>query len=136
MTTIELGENIKVDFSDLIAGVSKMETKELERFLNQMSLVLARKKNPLSAKEVELLDFVYQKFPEKEQAYYDELQVKLKQGILTSKEHQDLLHLVEKTELHNVKWLEAMMELAEFRAISLSTLMLQLGFKDRQKLLV
>ena len=45
MTTIKLGKkNVKVDFSELVNGVSQMEISDLEAFLREMSLILARKK--------------------------------------------------------------------------------------------
>ena len=134
MTTITLKNNTIVNFPELVSAVSQMETKELEQFLHQMSIVLARKKSPLSTRELELIDFVYKKFPLQEE--YDFLQNKKNNDSLTEEEYQTLLILVEKSEAHNVEWLKSMIELAQIRAISLKELMLQLGFKDRHELLI
>ncbi len=131
MQTIEIQKGVKVGFEDLLKGAAQMGTEDLERFMDKLSHLLARRKTPKpSERELELLKIIYEPLKAKTQHRYDMLSAKLQAESISPKEHQELLDLVEVAEGHNVDWLKALIELAQLRGVSVEDLMMQLGLSQ------
>ncbi|MCU0348394.1 MAG: hypothetical protein MUC59_15750 [Saprospiraceae bacterium] len=128
MQTIEIQKGVKVGFEDLLKGAAQMGTEDLEKFMDRLGSMLARRKAPKpSERELELLKMIYEPLKAKTQRRYDLLNAKLQVESITPNEHQELLTLVEAAEGHNADWLKALIELAQLRGISVEDLMVQLG---------
>ncbi|MDB9495089.1 hypothetical protein PN477_10705 [Spirulina subsalsa CS-330] len=72
-----------------------------------------------------MIKTVNRRFSRPEQARIDELRGKNERGELTEIEHQELLVYVERAEEMDVIRLEAMMKLAELRAVTLENIMVE-----------
>ncbi len=132
MPSIEIKPSIKVGITEILNGVSHLETSDLEAFLQEVAHILAtRKAESLSEKETELLLKINQPLlPAPAQKEYDQLYRQLQEEILSTENHQKLLALIEKTEKNGVERLAALVELAQLRKIAPRELMKQLGLSS------
>jgi hypothetical protein len=131
MSAIEIQKGVKISLEELLDGVSKMDISSLEKFSAEINRLIARKKHPRpTERELELISLIYQPLEEETQLRYDELFRKKEAGKLKKKEHKEMLELVEVAETHNVKWLAALVELAQLRGISIEEVKKQLGIKN------
>jgi len=130
MTTLQVTSEINIEVEKVLDGIARLNTPELEDFLSEVSILLARRKAPsLSKREAELLQKINQGLPETVQKRYDELSEKLHLETITPEEHKELLKLVDTTELANAERIEYLLELAGLRKVSLNELIRQLGIK-------
>lgn len=87
------------------------------------------KASSLPRLESELLMKINQQLPQHTQARFDELVAKRRDEVLTSEEHEELLHVIEQVEANDVTHIEALAQLAQHRGLSLDELMHQLGIQ-------
>jgi hypothetical protein len=128
MAMVQITSEISIELDEVLDGVAKLDTPELERFLSQVSILLAQPKAPsLPQREAELLQKINQGLPTVLQQRYDELSAKLKADTITPGEHQELLQLIDKIELADAERLQHLIELARLRNTSLDELMDQLS---------
>lgn len=129
MTTLPTSSAIELE--QVLQGVDKLDTPELERFLAQVSVLVARRKAPsIPQREAELLQQVNQPLlTTQAQHQYQQLSQKAKAGTLTPAENQTLLTLVDELEQADAERMKALFELAQLRKVSLDTLMQQLGIQ-------
>jgi len=128
--TIEIQKGVKVGFEDLVEGISQMDTSSLEKFSEAVQQLIRKRKTPnQTARELALIKIIYSKLPSATQKRYDSLYKKLQDETICEEEHQELLMLIERAEQHNVKWLEALIELAQLRAVSVQKVKKQLGIE-------
>lgn len=133
MTTVQVISEIDIELDEVLDGVAKLDTPELERFLSQVSILLAQRKAPnLSEREAELLQKINQGLPSALQQRYDELTTRLQAGTITSTEHQELLQLIDKIELADAERMQHLIELAQLRNLSIDELMNQLNINPPQ----
>lgn len=133
MTAIHVKSEIKIDFDQLLDGVTQLDTPALEHLLSQVSLVLARRKAPsLSRQESLLLQKINRGLPAATQQRYDELRAKLHSETIAADEYQELLGLIDEVELADANRLQALIELAHLRNVSLAEIMDQLGIHPPQ----
>lgn len=119
---------MSANIDQLIAGVSQLETSELEAYVEKVSSLLARRRSPgLSTQEVELLQTINQSLPAEVEERYSELQNRVQAETITSSEHEELMKLVDTIELADAERLQAMITLSQIRQMPLSKLMEQLG---------
>ena len=86
----------QIELDQLLNGVAQLETTDLERFAEQVNLILAQRKVPsLPQPEAELLQQINRGLPETTQHRYNELRAKLYTETITPEEHQELLALVD-----------------------------------------
>lgn len=127
MATVQVTSEINIELDEVLDGVAKLDTPELEHFLSQVSILLARRKAPsLPEREAELLQQINQGLPTVLQQRYDELTAKLEADTITPAEHQELLQLIDQIELADAERLQHLIELAQLRNMSLDELMDQL----------
>ncbi len=97
--------------------------------------MLHRRKPPYSIEEMkdileaELLQTIYQEKRPGFQERFDELNARGRTFTLTAAEQEERLRLVEESEAFTVQRLQALVELAQLRQVSLPALMKQLGIK-------
>ena len=116
------------NIDQLIEGVTQLETSELETYVVKVSSILARRRSPsLSIQETELLQTINQGLPAKIESRYSELQDKVHNETITPGEHEELMKLVDMTELADAERLQAMITLSQIRQVPLPDLMKQLG---------
>lgn len=134
MTTVELKPDVKYDIEEVLSGVSKLNTPELENFLQEVAYLLAKRKaKMLSKRESELLSQIGERLlPAELQKRYDALYNKLRSENISETEHTELKQLSKQLEKNAVKRMRSMIELSALRKISLDELMEQLGIKAHQ----
>jgi len=131
MTTIHVKSEVQISFEQLLDGVAQLDTPTVEHLLSQVSLVLAQRKAPrLSKQESTLLQKINRGLPSTVQRRYDELQAKLQAETISADEHQELLKLIDEAELADATRLQALLELAQLRQVSLDEVMNQLGIRS------
>lgn len=127
-STVRLKSEINIELDEVLDGIEKLDTAEVERFLSQVSILLARRKAPsLSEREAELLEKINQGLPAATQRRYDELRAKLQTDNITPAEHEELLGLIDQVEMADAERMRHLIELAQLRHVSLDELMDQLG---------
>jgi|JI10StandDraft_1071094.scaffolds.fasta_scaffold564562_1 hypothetical protein len=128
MTTVQVKSNISIEINELIGGVSKLDTIEIEDLLAEISVLLAQRKAPsIPVTESDLLRRIGKGLPDDIQHRYDELQTKLLAEKISTREHQELLGLIEIVENADAERLQSLIKLSQLRRITLDELMTQLG---------
>ena len=131
MASVQVTSEIKIELDQLLNGVAQLDTADLERFVEQVNLILSERKTVDQA-EAQLLQRVRQAIPETTQQRYNQLSEKLRTETISSDEHQELLSLIDVVEQANVDRLQNLVELAQLRQVSLNDLMNQLGIHAPQ----
>lgn len=129
MTTLHI--NSAIELEQVLQGVEKLDTPELERFLSQVGILLARRKAPsIPQREVVLLQKINKPLLSVPvQTRYQQLSQKLQTDNITPTEHEDLLKLVDSVEQADAERMQSLFELAQLRNLPLDTLMQQLGIQ-------
>ncbi len=128
MPSVQFNSQIKVDFGEILQGLSKLELSDLEQFMAQVSTLVARKKAPsLSKKETELLKKINEGLPEKFQSRYVGLLTKSVNETLTDKEHKEALQMIPIIEKHRVDRLKHLIDLAAIWDTTVDEVMKRLG---------
>ncbi len=126
--TVRVKSEVNIEFDEVLDGIEKLDTAEVERFLSQVSILLARRKAPsLSEREAELLEKINQGPPAAAQKRYDELRAKLQTDSITPAEYEELLELIDQIEMADAERMRHLIELAQLRQVSLDELKNQLG---------
>lgn len=130
MASVQVTSQINIELDQLLNGVAQLETAELEKFVEQVNVLLARRKvATLSQPEAELLQQINQGLPADIQHRYTELKTKQHAETLTPEEHQELLTLIDRVEQVDGDRLQHLIKLAQLRQVSLPDLMQQLGMQ-------
>lgn len=85
-----------------------------------------------SKKDSDLLLRINRNLPDKQRERIRELTDKLEFESITDKEQSELLRLTDKAEQLQAERLQAVLELAKLRSVSVETVMKQLGVKARK----
>lgn len=80
-----------------------------------------------TARETELLLAINQPVPAVQQTTYERLSAKLHNETITPQEHQELLTLIESLEQFQANRLQKLIELAQYRGVTLDELLHQLS---------
>lgn len=124
MTTIQIQPNTSVALDDVLNGVAALNTPELELFFQKVAQVLAERKAPhLSGRESELLQLINLGYPPEMTERFEHLTTKQQKSALLAPEKNELLEIVNQFETMDAKRLEALIELAALRDISLDELL-------------
>lgn len=120
----------KLTTEDLIAAIEQLEPVEAEKITRRLLHLQARRRAAnLSEQEASLLRDIYREKRPGFQERFDLLNAKCRAFTLTPEEHDELLRLVDESEIFTVRRLEALGELAQLRQLTLPALMKQLGLK-------
>lgn len=127
INNIKITKQVDLGLEDILAGISNLETSELEQFLQKIGrLVASRKASPASERETTLLLAINQAIPKKLQDQYSSMVQKLEDETMTAAENKVFLKLVEKMEAKNGERLKYIIELSHIKGVPLETLMKQL----------
>lgn len=132
MPKVQVVSQVELDFDEVLKGVERLETKELEQFLTQVMAIRAQRRAPsLPQEETELLQKINQGVPPKVRSRYDELHEKLLDETLTPDEQQEFIGISDQIEFADAERLKHLVLLAQLRNVTVDTLMDQLGLRRR-----
>jgi hypothetical protein len=125
--SIKITKQVDLGLDDILNGISELDTKDLEKFMQKIGHLIARRKVAyLPERESQLLIKINKAIPATLQNRYEYLLTKNREETITPSEHEELLKVIEKVELKNAERLENLIELSRIRTISLDVLMSQL----------
>ena len=115
----------------ILETIKRLETPVLESFLDEVSLILARRKSvSLSKKESTLMDKINNGVSIQVRERQKELSLKNRYENLIAKEKQELLQISQQIEEADILRLTSLIELAQTREVSVDTLMNEFGLKS------
>ena len=127
VNSIRITKQVDLGLDDVLKGISELDTKNLEIFMQKLGHLIARRKvTTLPEREAVLLMKINKAIPPTLQKRYETLLEKNREERITPIEHQELLKVIEKVEVKNAERLERLIELSRLRNISLDELMKQL----------
>lgn len=125
--SLKITKQVDLGLDDILNGISELETKDLEKFMQKVGHLIARRKGVyLPERESQLLMKINKAIPAALQSRYESLLAKNRAETITLLEHEELLGVIEKVETKNAERLENLIELSRIRNISLDLLMKQL----------
>jgi hypothetical protein len=127
VSNIKITKQVDLGLDDILNGISELDTKDLEKFMQKIGHLIARRKVAhLPERESQLLLKINKAIPASLQTRYEVLLTKNRAETITPLEHEELLKVIEKVEIKNAERLENLIELSRIRNISLDLLMRQL----------
>ena len=134
---IKITKQVDLGLDDILNGISELDTKDLEKFIQKIGHLIARRKVAhLPERESQLMMKINKVISVPLQKRYEYLLTKNREETITPLEHEELLKVIEKVETKNAERLEYLIELSRIRNISLDTLIAQLHlnpFQDGQQ---
>lgn len=128
MPSVQLNPKVKTNFEEILSGISSLELADVELFLKQARLVLARKKaSHLSDEETTLFLKINQSFPVDLKQKYDDLITKMKANTISEKEKKELEKINKKWETWDVERMKNIVKLAEIREMPVRDFMKKHG---------
>jgi hypothetical protein len=125
--SIKITKQVDLGLDDILTGISELDTKDLEKFMQKIGHLIARRKVAhLPERESQLLMKINKAIPATLQNRYNYLLSKNREETITPLEHQELLKVIEKVETKNAERLENLIELSRIRNMSMDALMRQL----------
>ena len=107
-----------------------METPILETFLEEVSLILARRKAAsLSKKETILMDKINNSVSASIRTRQQELSLKSRANEISEQEREELLSISQKIEEGDLIRIQSIAELAQLHEVSIDAMMKNLGLK-------
>jgi len=130
MPKVHVTSQIEIDLDEVLQGLARLGTKELEQFVEKVMALQAQHRAPsLSKDETELLQQINCGLPADIRQRYDELNAKLHDETITPQGHEELLTLIDRIELADAERMQRLVALAQIRGVSVDTLMEQLGIR-------
>lgn len=114
---------------DLLDAVRKMTPEQFDAFLREALSARAGPKATLSAHETKLIKRINRGLSERLAQRYSVLSQRLRNGILTEKQHQELLGLTREAETQDADRAAALLELAKLRRMPVRALIKQMGIQ-------
>jgi hypothetical protein len=125
--SIKITKQVDLGLDDILTGISELDTKDLEKFMQKIGHLIARRKVAhLPERESQLLMKINKAIPAVLQNRYNYLLSKNREETITTFEHEELLKVIEKVETKNAERLENLIELSRIRNMSMDALMRQL----------
>lgn len=126
----DVQNNSSLSFDELLNSVERLSLSELEQFMFRVIELRAKRRAlNLSKNEAQLLKKINHGLPPEIQKRYIELNAKRKAETLTSKEHKELLGLIDQIEKSDAQRVKYLAELARIRGTSLTALMKELDIR-------
>jgi hypothetical protein len=127
MTTVEVSTKLTVD--DLIKAVEQLPPQELTKFIRRVIALQTKRGEALLANDEEqaLLVTVEKRLRPELQSRLDALREESRKRRLTPSEQAELLQFVQQVEQQDLKRVEALINLAQKRDITVTALMDELG---------
>lgn len=131
MATIQITQDHAFPLDQVLAGISRLGTSDLEQFQQEVTLLLARRRGtPLQEQESLLLQKINNRVVPSVWQRYAELHLKMQAETITPAEHSELLVLTGQMEGANIEWLKSIVELARLRGTTPRLLLKQLGINS------
>lgn len=112
----------------ILEAISQFSIEELDNFMYQLNVLRAKQIVPgLSKKETELLININEGIPDAVQSRFNHLRNRLENETISPEEHDEYLELVDQIENIDAQRVQSLMEFAQLRQISITTLMNDLG---------
>ena len=132
MPKVQVVSQVELEIDEVIKGVERLETDELEQFLDRVMTIRAQRRAPsLPQEEAELLQKINQGVPNEVRSRYDELHEKLLDETLNPDEQQEFIELSDQIEFADAERLKYLILLAQLRNVTVDSLMDQLGLRRR-----
>lgn len=134
MKTIQTAAG-QIKIEDILKALALMKIPEFDDFKAQVEKLAKQKKPPaISKKEKELIDKIKNGGPtEKFWKKFDILSAKLEQEIMTDKENQAFMRLVQVSEKWTYERLQLMVELSKLWDVTLDEVLKRLKIKPRKR---
>ncbi len=117
-----------VNFNELLQNVEQLGARELERFIEKVLALRARKIAPvLPEDEAELLKKINEGLPFSVKTRFDILEQKRLEAGLNEEEHREMFTIIDQLEKLAVRRVKCIGQLAQLRRIPARELMKQLG---------
>jgi hypothetical protein len=130
MPKIQVVSQVELDFDEVLKGVERLETRELEQFILRVMTIRAQRRAPsLPQEEAELLQYINQDLQADVRRRFDELHEKLLDETLTPEEQQEFVELSDQIEFADAERLQYLIRLAHLRNVTVDALMDQLGLR-------
>ena len=130
MPKVHVTSRIEIDLDEVLQGLARLETKELEQFVEKVMALQAQRQAPsLPKDETELLQQINRGLPDGIRQRYDALNAKLHDETITPQEHEELLTLIDRIELADAERMQRLVALARLRGVPVDTMMEQLGIR-------
>ena len=130
MPKVNVTSQIEIDLDEVLQGLARLGTTELEQFVEKVIALQAQRRAPsLPQNETELFQQINCGLPADIRQRYDALNAKLHDETITPQEHEELLTLIDRIELADAERMQRLVALARFRGVSVDTLMEQLGIR-------
>ncbi len=127
INSLKITKQVDLGLDDILSGIAELETKDLEKFMQKVGHLVARRKGAyLPERESQLLMKINKAIPVALQNRYELLLAKNRAETITPTEHEELLSVIEKVEIKNAERLENLIELSRLRNMPLDVLMKQL----------
>ncbi len=124
VNSIKITKQVDLGLDDILNGISELDTKDLEKFVQKIGHLIARRKVAyLPERESQLLMKINKAIPATLQKRYEDLLIKNREETITPIEHEELLKVIDKVEIRNTERLENLIELSRIRNVSLDILM-------------
>lgn len=132
MPKVQVVSQVNLEFDEVLKGVERLETDELEEFLTRVLTIRAQRRTPsLPQEEAELLQKINQGVPLEIRSRYDELHEKMLDEMLTPDEQQEFIDLSDQIKFADAERLKHLILLAQLRNTTVDSLMDQLGLRRR-----
>lgn len=116
MANIRIAQGGVFPLEQVLAGIAHLDTRDLEDFQKEISLLLARRRGlSLQARESMLLEKINNRVVPEIWQRYEILHAKLQGEMISEEERQELLSLTEQMENINAEWLRYVLELAQLQ---------------------
>lgn len=126
MATIEQERNVSSEH--LLQEVSRLDTPDLDNFLDQVLRLRAERRAPhLSKNETKLLETINFRLPAEAQARFDWLISRRRANKLSQEERTELIAITNQSEIQAAERVRAVAELARLRGIPFEEMLRQLG---------
>jgi hypothetical protein len=130
MPKVHITSQIEIDLDAVLQGLARLETTELEQFVETVIALQAQRRAPsLPKDETELLQQINCGLPADIRQRYDALNAKLHDETITPQEHAELPTFIDRIELADAERMQRLIALAQTRGVSVDTLMEQLGIR-------
>jgi hypothetical protein len=123
MPKVHVTSQIEIDLDEVLQGLARLGTTELEQFTDRVIALQAQRRAPsLPQNETKLLQQINRGLPADIRQRCDALNAKLHDETITTQEHEELLTLIDRIELADAERMQHLIALARLRRVSVDTL--------------
>jgi hypothetical protein len=132
MPSIEIRPGTRIEIEEILTGVSNLNAEELEKFVEKVLALRAKRISPsLSKEETTLLKMINRGLPAARRKRFVALSDKRATDSLSDDEYQELLDLTEELEQLNAERIQYLSQLASLRGVGVRELMKELGIHPK-----